>query len=170
MRRSARARQPDSSALSDDGPEASDDNVPDADDPHDGPPTDGPRADGSPILGSPGRPGDMAAGRRAVHRPSPAHLAELAGSFAMTANVHDPESSTEAVPDQRYDDVPNERGLRGLVGGGSSQVIVTAAMRARDAARPTEADLAAAESSLPIVRRGWVPREELPRTTRVDPP
>ena len=59
-----------------------------------------------------------------------------------------------------------ERGLRGLVGGGSSQVSVSAAMRARDAARPTDADLAAAESNLVIVRRGWVPREDLPRSGR----
>jgi hypothetical protein len=56
-----------------------------------------------------------------------------------------------------------ERGLRSLVGAGSSQVSVIAAMRARDASRPTEEDLAAAEESLQIVRRGWVPRDELPR-------
>ena len=41
---------------------------------------------------------------------------------------------------------------------------LTAAMRARDASRPTDDDLAAAEADLPIVRRGWVPRDELPRT------
>ncbi len=56
-----------------------------------------------------------------------------------------------------------ERGLRGLVGSGSSQVSVTAALRARDAARPTEQDLADAEERLVIVRRNWLPREELPR-------
>ncbi|MFI5936962.1 hypothetical protein [Actinoplanes sp. NPDC051494] len=60
-------------------------------------------------------------------------------------------------------DEQSERGLRGLVGSGSSQVSVTAAMRARDAARPSEADLAAAESELSIVRRNWMPREDLPR-------
>ncbi|MFU8852806.1 hypothetical protein ACNAW0_17735 [Micromonospora sp. SL1-18] len=59
-----------------------------------------------------------------------------------------------------------ERGLRGLVGSGSSQVSVTAALRARDAARPTDADLAEAEARVVIVRRNWVPREELPRTGR----
>lgn len=59
-----------------------------------------------------------------------------------------------------------ERGLRGLVGGGASQVGVRAAMRARDAARPTDADLAAAEANLVIVRRGWVPRDDPPRPTR----
>jgi hypothetical protein len=66
------------------------------------------------------------------------------------------------TPDRAADDAHAERGLRGLVGGGSSQVSVGAALRARDAARPTEADLAAAETELLIVRRGWVPREDLP--------
>ncbi|MFG1660317.1 hypothetical protein ACGFIY_27630 [Micromonospora chersina] len=59
-----------------------------------------------------------------------------------------------------------ERGLRGLVGSGSSQVSVTAALRARDAARPTDEDLAEAEARVVIVRRNWVPREELPRSGR----
>jgi hypothetical protein len=100
------------------------------------------------------------AGERA-HRPSPADLAELPGPFALTAAVHDPEP--EIHHEHRYDDPSTERGLRGLVGGGSSQVSVTAAMRARDASRPDDELLTAAEASLPIVRRGWVPREELPR-------
>jgi hypothetical protein len=52
-----------------------------------------------------------------------------------------------------------ERGLRGLVGSGATQVSVGAAMRARDAARPTEADIAEAEAHLTIVHRGWVPRD-----------
>ena len=68
----------------------------------------------------------------------------------------DPEEPADRADDQ------GERGLRGLVGGGSSQVGVGAAMRARDAARPTDEDLAAAEAELMIVRRGWVPREDLP--------
>jgi hypothetical protein len=61
------------------------------------------------------------------------------------------------------DDREAERGLRGLVGSGSSQVSVGAALRARDAARPTDEQLADAEANLPIVRRNWLPREELPR-------
>ncbi|GIJ24709.1 hypothetical protein Vlu01_53330 [Micromonospora lutea] len=56
-----------------------------------------------------------------------------------------------------------ERGLRGLVGSGSSQVSVTAAMRARDAARPTDEDLAEAADKVVIIRRNWSPREDLPR-------
>jgi hypothetical protein len=52
-----------------------------------------------------------------------------------------------------------ERGLRGLVGGGSSQVSPAAALRARDAARPTAEDLARAEQELAIIRRHWTPRD-----------
>jgi hypothetical protein len=77
--------------------------------------------------------------------PSPADMA------ALTSQLHDPDA--EPAPEDRE----AERGLRGLVGGGSSQVRVTAAMRARDATRPSEADLAAAETNLVIIRRGWTP-------------
>ena len=60
---------------------------------------------------------------------------------------------------QRATDAPadDERGLRGLVGAGPSQVGVSGAMRARDAARPTEADLAAAEQQVRLVRRNYKP-------------
>jgi hypothetical protein len=100
--------------------------------------------------------------------PSPYDLADLPGSFALTASVHDPDLVEEPpLPVEQApagEETSSERGLRGLVGGGSSQVSVTAALRARDAARPTEDDLAAAEANLVIVRRGWVPRDDLPRT------
>ncbi|WP_405105288.1 hypothetical protein OG559_18060 [Micromonospora sp. NBC_01405] len=56
-----------------------------------------------------------------------------------------------------------ERGLRSLVGPGASQVGPLAALRARDAARPTEEDLAEAEARMVVVRRNWMPREDLPR-------
>jgi len=61
------------------------------------------------------------------------------------------------------DDREMERGLRGLVGSGSSQVSVGAALRARDAARPGDEHYADADANLVIVRRNWMPREELPR-------
>jgi hypothetical protein len=63
-------------------------------------------------------------------------------------------------PEPVDDDGAGERGLRGLVGGGSSQVSVGAALRARDATRPGPAELAAAETNLVIIRRGWTPPAE----------
>jgi hypothetical protein len=124
----------------------------------------------------------------ALRSPTPHDLAELGGTFAMTAGVLDPEDEQEearapgegngrdrpgvggsewtggepAGHGRLADDPQSERGLRGLVGGGSSQVSLGAALRARDATRPSEADLAAAEAELVIVRRGWLPREDLP--------
>jgi hypothetical protein len=88
---------------------------------------------------------------------------------AQTTPVHDPdpdEPGGNGNSGSNGDERETERGLRGLVGSGSSQVSLSAALRARDAARPDDADLAAAESDLVIVRRGWVPREDLPRTLR----
>ncbi len=98
---------------------------------------------------------------------------------AATAPIADPVEEVERVPRPPRspavrrpapgpgapggDERESERGLRGLVGSGSSQVSVGAALRARDAARPTEADLADADANLTIVRRNWTPREELPR-------
>jgi hypothetical protein len=85
------------------------------------------------------------------------------GPSAATAPVHDgPEPPRRRGPGG--DD--GERGLRGLVGSGSSQVGLSAALRARDAARPTDDDLAEAEARVAVVRRNWVPREELPRSPR----
>lgn len=84
---------------------------------------------------------------------------------AGTAEVHDPEP-VEHRRAAAFEDRDSERGLRGLVGSGSSQVGVAAALRARDAARPTDRHLAEAETHLNLVRRNWVPREELPRSGR----
>ena len=58
---------------------------------------------------------------------------------------------------RRRGSADSERGLRGLVGSGPTQVGVQAAMRARDASRPTEEELAAADAELVIVRRNWQP-------------
>lgn len=75
-------------------------------------------------------------------------------------------SGTGGVPRQSglaQDDRESERGLRGLVGSGASQVGTGAALRARDAARPTAADLAEAEERLVVVRRNWSPRDDAGR-------
>ena len=80
------------------------------------------------------------------------------GVTARTSAVADEPAAWVAEPVEA-DTLPAERGLRGLVGGGSSQVSPTAALRARDAARPRPEDLARAEADLTIVRRNWSPRE-----------
>jgi hypothetical protein len=58
-----------------------------------------------------------------------------------------------------------ERGLRGLVGAGPSQLSPGAAARARDAARPTEEDYMAADE-LPIIRRNYVPPSDPPGNSK----
>ncbi|MEU9514167.1 hypothetical protein [Micromonospora sp. NPDC048169] len=98
------------------------------------------------------------------------------GSTASTAPVHDdvtprsPRGGRPGEPEPRARRAApaeeGERGLRGLVGSGSSQVSVTAALRTRDAARPTDDDLAEAERRVVLIRRNWVPREDLPRNGR----
>jgi len=94
------------------------------------------------------------------------------GLTVSTTGVHDGVDSPPPPPppprrrNGNGDDRDGERGLRGLVGSGSSQVGLSAALRARDAARPTDADLAEAEARVVVVRRNWVPREELPRAPR----
>jgi hypothetical protein len=102
-----------------------------------------------------------------------APVAEPAGPSVSTAPVHDPAPEEEEPPPKRpparrggnggSDDREAERGLRGLIGSGASQVGTAAALRARDASRPTAQDEAEAEARLVVVRRNWVPREDLPR-------
>jgi hypothetical protein len=97
--------------------------------------------------------------RRRLRQPPPEPV-------AATPEVHDPVDEERPAPRRQpppVDDRESERGLRGLVGSGASQVRVGAAMRARDASRPTPEDEAEAEARLVVVRRNWVPREELPR-------
>ncbi|WP_229403632.1 hypothetical protein [Micromonospora okii] len=91
------------------------------------------------------------------------HHSDGEGAGAATAGVHD---AVEPPRRRGGDERDGERGLRGLVGPGSSQVGPLAALRARDAARPTEEDMAEAEARLVVVRRNWVPREDLPRSGR----
>jgi hypothetical protein len=92
--------------------------------------------------------------------PEPAGRRDPVAHLEVMANIARREHAERwATHHPAHDDRDSERGLRGLIGGGSSQVSVTAAMRARDAARPTEADVAQAEATLSIVHRGWVPRD-----------
>lgn len=94
----------------------------------------------------------------------PAEASPAPAPAAPPAPVARPaRNGSRRPPSGNGDDREAERGLRGLVGSGSSQVSVGAALRARDAARPTVQDLADADTNLTIVRRNWVPREDLPR-------
>jgi hypothetical protein len=78
------------------------------------------------------------------------------GANAETAPMHE-EPSTWPATDG--DAIAVERGLRSIIGGGSSQVTPGAALRARDATRPRPSDLERAEAELTIVRRHWTPRD-----------
>ncbi|TDC36911.1 hypothetical protein E1211_11930 [Micromonospora sp. 15K316] len=109
--------------------------------------------------------GDAERRRRRLRHQGGEQTRDSDGPSASTARVHDgTEPSRRRGP--AGDDRESERGLRGLVGSGSSQVRPSAALRARDAARPTDQDLAEAEERVVVVRRNWVPREELPRSPR----
>ncbi|GGM18384.1 MULTISPECIES: hypothetical protein [Micromonospora] len=77
-----------------------------------------------------------------------------------------PDGADPPRPRRGTEERDGDRGLRGLVGSGSSQVGLGAALRARDAARPTDEDLARAEERVVVVRRNWTPREDLPRSPR----
>lgn len=92
-------------------------------------------------------------------RPVPTPPAHPRRRDEPAAERRGPHPGTERRGGHPGDEGDGERGLRGLVGAGSSQVGVAAAMRARDASRPTAEDLAAAEHDLTIVRRHWVPRD-----------
>jgi hypothetical protein len=100
---------------------------------------------------------DEAAVRQAEREPEPDHTATTSEVYDEAAAPVSP-LSIGAMAASAHDD-RDERSLRGLIGGGSSQVSVRAAMRARDASRPSDADIAAAETGLTIVHRGWVPRD-----------
>ena len=102
----------------------------------------------APVVARPPRPG--------ARRPVPTPGATGNGGYG-------PGGAKPAGNGGGTDEREAERGLRGLVGSGSSQVSVGAALRARDAARPSEEQLADADRNLTIVRRNWVPREDLPR-------
>ncbi|MFI5954948.1 hypothetical protein [Cryptosporangium sp. NPDC051539] len=79
-------------------------------------------------------------------------------------------AEAEEAPVRRVPDGPEaDKVLRSLVGAGPSQLRPDAAMRARDASRPTDEDIADAEQNLVIVRRQYVPTETLPPGIRPAP-
>jgi hypothetical protein len=139
-----------------------------------GPRAPGPRAPGAPGRAAPPQPGPRrgrngpppgtatpvqpASGRSANPAATPADVPARRPADHAAADQSGRAEDGEPVPGSRRRD-PAERGLRGLVAAGPSQVGVIGAMRARDAARPRPEDLAAAERELTIVRRYYVPPE-----------
>ena len=96
-------------------------------------------------------PGERGRGRTASGATAPPAPAGRRGDVAGAPD--------EAWSGSELDPATAERGLRGLVGGGASQVRPGTALRARDAARPGPEELARAEAELRIVRRNWTPRD-----------
>lgn len=96
--------------------------------------------------------------RRASSRQGPPPAAARAEKPAPSDH---PAPTTQAAPKQRRAQRASrdsaERGLHDLVGGGKSQLGVSAAVRGRDVNRPTEEDIAEAERDVEIVRRHWQP-------------
>ncbi|MFC7480792.1 hypothetical protein ACFQX7_13205 [Luedemannella flava] len=93
-------------------------------------------------------------------RPPAARSAPAAAQTAGAADVDAPvEEHVRWHHEAAHGETVSERGLRGLVGGGATQVNDRAALRARDAARPRAADVARAEAELTVVRRYWTPPE-----------
>ena len=68
-----------------------------------------------------------------------------------------PAQTARRAPSRPARSEPVERGLREIVGAGPSQLGPVRAMRARDANRPTDAELAEAEQEVELVRRNWKP-------------
>ncbi len=69
--------------------------------------------------------------------------------------------------DRRRGESSVERSLRALVSTRTTQLSPTVAMRAREVATPTRADLAAAEEELVIVRRHYIPPAPLATAGKV---
>lgn len=121
-------------------------------------------------------PSEIPAGRRRRRRsakrpfgsPRPA-AADAVAADAVAETTPEkrrpkPEGSREQNRgNNREPDREVDRNWRDLTGSAPSQVGVGGALRARDVARPDEADLASAEREVVIVRRQWQPPDgELP--------
>ena len=90
--------------------------------------------------------------------PRPSAPAEPATAKPQAARPDaNPDAAKPDAAKRRARNDPTERGLRELVGAGSSQLGPVRAMRARDANRPTDADLAQAEEEIVLLRRHWKP-------------
>ncbi|HWH00124.1 MAG TPA: hypothetical protein VNV66_12570 [Pilimelia sp.] len=112
------------------------------------------------VPGAPAPGGDLddQAGPRAGPDPAPSGPRGRGPADPRTADgPADPRTGSGPAGPGRPDP-----GLRGLATSAASQVSLDAALRARDAARPRPADLAAAEAELRLVRRNWLPPGQAP--------
>ncbi|MCW2492426.1 MAG: hypothetical protein JWN47_1790 [Frankiales bacterium] len=121
-------------------------------------------------------PSEIPAGRRRRRRsakrpvgsPRPAAADAVAADAVAETTPEKQRPKPEASREQsrgnnREPDREVDRNWRDLTGSAPSQVGVGGALRARDVARPDEADLASAEREVVIVRRQWQPPDgELP--------
>ncbi|MEO7262915.1 MAG: hypothetical protein ABI047_16930 [Jatrophihabitantaceae bacterium] len=115
------------------------------------------------------RPGAEPASRTSpASQDGPASQARGAGPVRSAPTGSEPDSAGRRSGDPstgRREDSgrghgrESERGWRELAGSSPSQVGLGGALRARDVARPTAADLAAAERAVVVVRRQWQPPE-----------
>jgi hypothetical protein len=130
-----------------------------------------------------GSPSEIPAGRRRRRRsakrpvgsPRPA-AADAVAADAVAADAVAVDVVAETTPEKRRPkpeasreqsrgtnrepDREVDRNWRDLTGSAPSQVGVGGALRARDVARPDEADLASAEREVVIVRRQWQPPDD----------
>ena len=99
--------------------------------------------------------------RRGAGTPGPAaqHLPEK--QQPEDERRAEPKPAPQPTPRSRPRSKPRgestDRGLRGLVGAGPSQLGVSGALRGRDVNRPSDDDLAEAERDVVLVRRNWKP-------------
>jgi hypothetical protein len=106
--------------------------------------------------------------KRSVGSPRPAAADAVAADAVAETTPEKQRPKPEASREQsrgnnREPDREVDRNWRDLTGSAPSQVGVGGALRARDVARPDEADLASAEREVVIVRRQWQPPDgELP--------
>ena len=120
---------------------------------------------GEVLAASPEAP--AAAAHAHPHVPGPGHGAHPPGRDpAPHHSIGTGESQRRSGRTAREDAA--ERSLRSLVTTRSSQVSPVAAMRAREVALPGDADLAAAEAEVTIVRRHYVPPTALTAGRRPD--
>jgi hypothetical protein len=102
-------------------------------------------------------------------RPAPDTSAEAPAQPDGPADPAEPAEPTTPPRRDRRTPRDSERGWRDLAGNSPSQVGVGGALRARDVARPSAADLAAADRDVVIVRRKWQPPDGEGSPTATDP-